>query len=364
MGRLLRGLAVLAALAGVDTAQAAKPPGCATGATLFVQDKVRILGLPFDTREETGYSHHACRPRGRALEVGNSFSTPGTASARAEGYALGGGGRFLGSFLTSDGEGGPSGRVVVVDLSTRRSISYLNAACCEGPPRFLVAADGTSALIDDEVIVHRPGAGGPKKVSTPGTLGVDLAIAGPTVYWTERREDAVPTTRSLTLEGVSGKQESTLLAPVRDRRRSACPRLAGRTVAASPSIRVVVRAGAYFACRGTASSGAAVGIVGGTVPRILEDRWVMAYGESGAAVLDIRSREPAVLVDGPVRAATLLTGGTLAWMDERGRLRAQRPGAAVTELAPAEAAASALAGGRKTVFWTAGGVAQSYSGPF
>jgi hypothetical protein len=61
-------------------------------------------------------------------------------------------------------------------------------------------------------------------------------------------------------------------------------------------------------------------------------------------------------VAGGTRAATLLSGGSAAWIAEDGRVLAQRPAAdGPVELAPASPAPSALASSRHTVYWTADG---------
>src|SRR5688572_11510365 len=109
--------------------------------------------------------------------------TPGTASGDTPAYAFGGG-RYLGALSISDGEGGPSSDVTVFDLRARRTVAFLNLACCEGVPAFRVARDGTLVVLapGDGVIVKRPGK---RAVGLAPETARDLAMAGGIVYWSE-----------------------------------------------------------------------------------------------------------------------------------------------------------------------------------
>jgi hypothetical protein len=101
---------------------------------------------------------------------------------------------------------------------------------------------------------------------------------------------------------------------------------------------------------------------GAPVPRIVNDRWLLVLGAGSPArtarVVDMKTGKTVteVAAGGPgIHRATLLRRGTLAWLEEGGRVLAQRPGAAAVELAPADPVPSTLAAARDTVYWTAGG---------
>ncbi len=121
-------------------------------------------------------------------------------------------------------------------------------------------------------------------------------------------------------------------------------------MAAAPHIRVVRRDDdRLLACRD--KSARRIRLDG--VPRIAGDRWLL----DGARVID--SKTGRTVTSGVGRPATLLGDGTVAWLDG-GRLQWAAPGAAPAELSTA---ASALASGRKTIYWTEASVARSFSKP-
>ncbi len=139
----------------------------------------------------------------------------------------------------------------------------------------------------------------------------------------------------------------------------ACRAARGRTIAASPRVRVYERttpSGAIrrLACR--RGGDRAVRIDAGVpAPRIAGDRWLLSLGAGRpATVVDMHAGDVVTSVDASV--ATLLGDGALAWFGSDGRALAQRPaGDAPVELAAADPAPSALASSRHTVYWTSGG---------
>ena len=133
----------------------------------------------------------------------------------------------------------------VVDLVSRRSVSFVNVACCEWTPSIRLATDGTVAVLapGEGVFVKPPGRRA-RTLAGEDAAPRDLAMHGGTVYWTEG-----VTARSARLPGVTGG-EARALEPVHLRRRaSACAAARGRTLAASGSVRVFVRDGRRVACR-------------------------------------------------------------------------------------------------------------------
>jgi hypothetical protein len=351
-------MAVAAALAVLAPAAEAKVT-CDGGSTLFAEGRLRILATFFDTPDETGYNAFACLGRaGRPRIVGGHAVTPGTASGDTPAYAFGGG-RYLGALSISDGEGGPSSDVTVTDLRTRRTVNFLNLACCEGVPELRVAADGTIAVRapGDGVVVKRPRRSA-RAVSAEN--GRDVAMAGGTVYWSEAGQ-----ARSLALGGLAGSAEARLLEPVVARKRGGpCPAAKGRTIVATGNVRVVERTGRArrFACRVGRSRRLRAGPAGGPAPRIVGGRWLLVLREDGAAVADTRTMTTRYAVPGPIRSATLLRDGTLLWIGGAGRLlrRGLFDAAAVTM---SDRVASALAGARRVAYWTEDGLPRRYEPP-
>lgn len=320
-------------------AEGAKPR-CGGGETVFLDGKLRIFGIHYRTPFESGWSEFACRGgRGRPLEVGGVGADTGVGSGDTPAYALGGT-RYLGAYHVSDSEGGPDAYYDVVDLRTRRSVAFLNAVCCTRVPSFRVARDGTLVVGGPTVKrPHRP----PRALSTNGR---DVALAGGTLYWTE-----AGAARSATLSGLAGDEEGRMLEPVSvHRRRGPCISAKGTTVAASPHVRVVRKAsGRRFACRDRRARRIPLGEV---TPRIFSDRWLLA----GPRLIDSKSGKVVARATGAVTRATVLRDGTLAWL-EGARLRAVAPGRMPVELS---AAASALAAGRRAIYWTEAGAPRSY----
>src|SRR5215211_1362813 len=100
---------------------------CDSGTTAFVDGRLRIFGVHYRTSFERGFEEYACL--GRRMEpllVGGVGSDEGVGSAETPLYAHAG--RFLADYSQSDGEGGPSSHVTVVDLVRRRTVSFMNVA--------------------------------------------------------------------------------------------------------------------------------------------------------------------------------------------------------------------------------------------
>jgi hypothetical protein len=322
---------------------------CGSGVTAFVDGKLRIFGIHYRTPDEWGFEEYACLGRRRPLLVGGVGSSTGTASGETGVYAHAG--RFLADYSQSDGEGGPSAHVTVVDLIRRRAVSFVNVACCEFTPAIRLAPNGAVAVVapGEGLLVKSPG----RRARTLAAAPRDLAMAGGTVYWTEAGQ-----ARAERLEGVTGR-EALMLEPVRMRRRGgACAAAHGRTIAASGTVRVFARSGERFWCRvgGRGPSALTVPVR----PRIVGDRWLLVRGEGSARVIDTRTGAT-VIHEQAVATPTLLRDGTLAWIDHGGRLLVRSPGSATVVLA--QAGASNLAAARRAVYWTETGSPRVYRPP-
>ena len=101
-------------------------------------------------------------------------------------------------------------------------------------------------------------------------------------------------------------------------------------------------------------------LAGSTPPRIVGDRWLLAFGEGGARVVDSRTGRT-VARAGAVSQATALRDGTLAWIDIDGKVLVRSPGAQPVILATS--GASALAAARRAVYWTESGNPRAYRPP-
>jgi hypothetical protein len=263
-------------------------------------------------------------------------------------------GRFLASYDQSDGEGGPSAHVSVVDLVRRRSVGFANVACCEWTPSIRLAPDGTLAVLSpgEGVFVKAVGRRA-RTLAGEGEGARDLAMNGGTVYWTQNGQ-----ARSAVLDGVTGG-EALALEPVRLRRRGGtCAAARGRTIVASGSVRVYETGDERLACR--IGGGRPFGVAGSTLPRIVGDRWLLVFGEGSARVVDSRTGRT-VTHALSVSRATLLRDGTLAWIDFGGKAIARSPGAEPVILGTA--GASALAAARRAVYWTEAGAPRVYRPP-
>jgi len=336
------GLTLLAVLVLCAPAQA--KVRCGDGTTAFVDGRLRIFGIHYKTSFEEGFEEYACLGRRmKPLLVGGVGADQGVGSAETPVYARAG--RFLAAYDQSDGEGGPGAHVSVVDLVRRRTVSFMNLACCEGTPPLRLARDGTLAVLapGDGVIVKAPGRR-PRTLSGEGAR--DLAMYGGTVYWTESGQ-----ARAATLAGVGGA-EAVALEPVRLRRRGgACRAARGHTIAASGSVRVYETPDARYACR--VDRKRRIRLAGSTPPRIVGDRWLLVFGEGSARVIDTKTGRP----DLPARdvtAAVAQSDGGLAWLDRDGRVLGQYPGFGPHWIGGPGATRPAAA--RRAVYWMEGGV--------
>ena len=347
---------VLLVLAAIAPASAeAKRPGCGAGVGLFTEGRLHVFAVPYRTADESGYDEWACVGRRGPWSVGLVGANTGVGSTETQAYAFAGG-RFLGSYQVTDGEGGPSASIGVSDLRTRRTVAYTNIVCCGPIPSFFVAGNGALLTGGEQVDLLQPHRSHARTLSTPGVRASDLALVGNLAYWTEHPAGAEPVARSATLPGVPAGPEARVLAPVRPRPHSgACVAARGRTITRSSSVRVYERGSRRVACRIGGPGPMRIGPANAPAPRIVKDRWLLVLG-SGAKVIDTRANETVTRVGAAVRRATLLADGTLAWIEEGGRVLAQAPAAdAPTELAPADPAPGALAGSGRTVYWSAGG---------
>jgi hypothetical protein len=361
---LLPLLLILVALGVIAPAASGKRPrSCGAGVTLFVEGKLRIFGVPYRTSLEQGYEEWACLGGRGPQSAGLEGFDGGAGSWDTPAYAFAGG-RYLGSYSWTDGEGGPSASFEVDDLKTERRVSWTGATYEDGVPPFRVAENGALLFTDeDEIDLLAPGARRARTLSSSSAPAGDLALAGGTVYWTEHPKGAPAEAHSATLPGIAGDTEGRMLEPIHARPNGrGCRAARGRTLASSPAVRVYRRAGSTVrrACR---IGGGSLRIPArAPVPRIVNDRWLLVLGPGSPAamarVVDMRTGRTVTTVaaGGPgIHRATMLGDGTLAWLEEGGRVLAQRPNGVPVELAPADPAPSALAASRTTVYWTAGG---------
>jgi hypothetical protein len=352
-------IAVLAAVVMVLLGIAARAEArvrCDSGTTAFVEGKLRIFGVYFhrsdEFNEEWGFDEFACLGGARRpLAVGFRYSNTGTGSNDTPGYAYDGR-RYLATYDTDDGEGGPSAHMSVIDLRTRRSFGFTNVACCEGVPAFRVARDGSYVALTpgEDLFAKRPGHRA-RTLSSPGAVPKDLAMHGGTVYWSEGG-----IAKSAALDGLGGG-EALMLEPVRMVRRAGC---SGRAIAAAGGVHVLARGERRVGCRLGGPARFPAGAAGDPRPRIVAGRWLLLRSGDAARVVDSRTGRAVARATG-VAQATLMRDGTLAWIDAAGGVHARPPGGKAVTL-PA-AGASALAAARRAVYWTEAGVPKAYRPP-
>ena len=342
-------LAFLVFVLLVLAAPAEAKVSCDSGSTAFVSGKLRIFGIHFDNPDpfggrEFGFDEYACLGASkRPLGVGSKYDNTGTGSDETSVYAFAG--RYLADYSQTDGEGGPSAHVTVTDLVRRKGVSLVNVACCEWTPVIRLAPDGTVAVSapGEGVFVKAPGH---KARSLADESARDLAMRGGTVYWTEGGE-----AHSADLQGVRGG-EALMLEPVRMRLGGgACVARRSRTVAATGSVRVMANG---FGCRVGADGRFRVR---GRV-RIVADRWVLVRRGRTARVIDSRAGRT-VASASSVADATLLTDGTLAWIERDGRLHVWPADSGASVIVGS--GASRLAAARRAVYWTEAGGPRRFS---
>ena len=348
----LLGLTVLAVLAMCAPAQA--KVACGDGTTAFVDGGLRIFGVHYRTSFEEGFEEYACLGRRmKPLLVGGVGADQGVGSSETPVYAHSG--RYLASYEQSDSEGGPDADVRVVDLRRRRTVMFANLACCEWRPSLRLATNGAVAVLSPgEGLFVKPPGRRARSLAAEGSGARDLALHGGTVYWTEGGQ-----ARSAGIPGADGG-EAHALEPVRLHRRGGrCAEARGRTIVASGSVRVYETPDGRRACRIGARR--SISLAGSSPPRIVADRWVLAFGEGSARVIDMSTRKT-VQHEQSVAQATMLADGTLAWLDIRGRgLFARSPGAETVVLT--EEPAGLLAAARRAIYWTENGVPKVYRPP-
>jgi hypothetical protein len=349
----LFGLAVVAVLV-LCTAPAQAKVACGDGTTAFVDGNLRIFGIHYRTSFERGFEEYACLGRRmKPILVGGVGSDEGVASTETSVYAHNR--RYLATYEQSDSEGGPDADVTVFDLIGRRTVSFSNLACCEWRPSIRLASNGAVAVLSpgEGLFVKEPGSR-PRTLAAEGSGARDLAMHGGWIYWTEGGQAHATGTR-----GAQGG-EAFALEPVRLRRRGGrCAAARGRTIVASGSIRVYETPDGRRACRVGARR--SIALAGSGPPRIVADRWVLAFGEGSARVVDMRTGRT-VLHEQSVAQATMLADGTLAWFDIRGRgLFARSPGA--DTVAVSEEPAGQLAAARRAIYWTEVGGPKVYRPP-
>jgi hypothetical protein len=277
----------------------------------------------------------------KPLYVGGVGSDTGVGSSETSVYAHNR--RYLASYEQSDSEGGPDADVRVVDLIGRRTVSFMNLACCEWRPSIRLASNGAVAVLSpgEGLFVKAPGQRA-RSLAGEGSGARDLAMHGGWVYWTEGGQ-----VHATGVRGADGG-EAFALEPVRLRRRGGkCAAARGRTIVASGSIRVYETPGGRRACRVGARR--PIGLAGSGPPRIVADRWVLAFGEGSARVIDMRTGRT-VAHEQSVAQATLLADGTFAWLDLVGRLLVRSPGADAVVVS--DAAPGLLAAARRAIYWT------------
>jgi hypothetical protein len=320
-----RALALAALLALAAPAGAVEvPKRCDAGRTLFVSGRLRVFAVSYRDPAYWGTDQYACLGhRGPPLRVGGTYDDYGVGTNATPAYVFAGG-RYLASLDTGDSEGGPSAYYWVYDLRRGRHVAFENVPYSQRLPTFRVAGGGR--------LVHRR----------------QVAVRGHTVYWLTGAGEP----RSERLAGPPAPANMPL-SPVRAQRRpDACARARGRTVAASPSVRVLARDGRRFACRH--GDPRLRPVRRRARLRIAHDRWLLV-ARGSAVVRDTRTGRS--LRASRALRPQVLQDGTLVWSTASGALRAHRFGAAATTLASA-AAGVAVSG--RTVYWRAGGTVHAW----
>ena len=360
-----RAVAIVTALlvVAVPAALARKPITCKSGNTVYSLGRLRIFSVHFIDRNGPegsyfGDAEYYCFGARKPVRLATDGADQGVGSDTTYAYAFDGR-RYLAIEQGSDSEGGPDAYYEVVDVRTDKVVHYENLAFnSEDPaPPFLVSGGGVFISMDDNANLYwvPPGRGAEERqVNKEGTS--DPAVVGNTLYWTEPGG-----VRSAQLPGAADAPEGRALRSLRFRRkRDDCGFARGRTVAASPSVRVYIEPGGIpTVCR---IGGDAVSL--NWTPRVqaqfTRDRWVLLRGPAGQlSVVYSRSSEEVVSVLAGVAAATLLSDGAAAWLTSDGAVMKQAPGALPQMLAPAGSGASALASAGTSVYWTAGGMPHS-----
>jgi hypothetical protein len=354
----------LAAVAIAPSGAAKQRVTCSSGATIVLDGRLRIFGVPFHDRYGTvGADEYACLGRsGRPLGIGFASESQGTASSDTPIVTFDGK-RYLAALSTDDGEGGPSASYDVFDLRMRRRVTFAKAVAGEEPEPFRVTAAGGLVTDDYGIQLIPRGHRGDSRFIEPLGSGGEIAYAANTIYWSDG--GGAHSAPAKTTAGMSENRVYDLrpLNPFHVRRgHGRCESRRGTTIAASPHVRVLARDGLRFACRRGSSQAHGLGPDAGEL-RIVGDRWLLSRTATGSTVLDMRGDGTVVTqAGGATGASTLAANGTLAWLEGDGRLLSQRPSdAAPAVLAEAADAPTALASSDATIYWSSAGAPQSRS---
>ena len=244
----------------------------------------------------------------------------------------------------------------VVDLIRRRTVSFMNLACCEWRPSIRLASNGTVAVLSpgEGVFVKAPG-GAARTLAAEGSGARDLAMHGGTVYWTEGGQ--ARSAGAATARAAARRSRSS---------RCACAAAAGR---APPRAAARSSPRARCACTrrptGAAPAGSAarrpIALAGSTPPRIVGDRWVLVFGEGSARVIDTRTGRTVIhetsVVAGDAAARRHARLDRLRRAGCSREARARRP-----SWSPRRAS-GLLAAARRAVYWTENGGPRVYRPP-
>ena len=324
-------LLVLALMVVVSPAPAEAKVRCSSGTTAFVSGDLRIFGVHYSTPDEWGFDEYACLGRDAAAAAGRRRGVDhrhrvGRHARLRRGARRAAAGR-LRDRATARAARRRRSRCSI--CARRRAINFMNVACCDGVPAFRVTSAGAIVLLsagEDLVVKERGHAR--RAVPVARRRPTDLATSGDTVYWYEGGA-AKTTTLAVADTG-------RMLEPVRLRRRGGpCAAMRGRTIAASGSVRVVRRGGRHVACRIGLDGRFRVGTAGDPAPSDRRRPLAAPSPRERASRSSTHGPRRAVTTAGPAAAADLLRDGTLAWLDEGGRLARRRPGRRPVVLAAA-----------------------------
>jgi hypothetical protein len=367
--RWLLAAVAVAALAVPATAHARVR--CGSGVTIYQDAHLRVFGVHFIDRNDPegpfdGYDEYACRTGSRRpTGLGITGADAGVNSEDVPEIAFDGS-RYLGLVDVSDSEGGPDSTYESVDLETRHTVHFVSGGCCAdtesnvpGPIR--VGPAGALITDEDEVDLYTTGHG--QALSPRTAQATELALVGGTLYWTEQPDTGPAVARSATLTGTAPAGENYVLQPLEVNAKPDCAPRRSTTLLRTARFQIYARRSRRRACRIGHRGSFALGRTGKARDlRAAGGRFVLAFDTYAGRhdvlqVADMRRGKVVTTVEAPAIAqATLLTDGTVAWIETGGRLLAQAPGATgPTVLADAAAAPTALAGGRGTIYWTAGG---------
>ena len=338
------------ALAATLLTLAAPPVHCDSGATMYVDGPLRVFGKAFHRHEgeqtEVGHTQYACLGRSGPVGIGEDVVTNGTYGAGMEKYVFAGR-RYLAVASYDEGEGGGTQYLDVYDVRTRRHRAVNAMLDGAEVPIVRLSANGDLVVDADGAVTAYPFAGGDQVLAAKDASG--LAIAGTTVYWTQPDGP-----RSAALPGAASEETDDVLEPSAFTRANPCDSRPGTTLLRTPKLRVVRSGGKTLACR--VGDRRAVAVPGASDLHTAGGRWLYSAAGRRSFVLDMKARRRVTTAPRGVRS-TLLGDGALAWIDETGRLQAQRPGAAPVVLE--SGGASALTSTGTTVYWTSGGAAHS-----